>query len=154
MLCRYFAAAGLLVATACAVGPQEKPAAAPAEKSAAAQDWHQKTHDQQKQYMKDVVLPKMASLFQGYNAEEFKEMDCTTCHGAQAKSDNFEMPNADLPKLNPTDGFAEHKEKYPEMLEFMMHKVVPVMAPLLNEEPYDPKTNSGFGCFNCHTMAK
>jgi hypothetical protein len=27
------------------------------------------------------------------------------------------------------------------------------MVKLLNVPPYDPKTNEGFGCMNCHTMA-
>ncbi|MBK6533704.1 MAG: hypothetical protein IPF99_30190 [Deltaproteobacteria bacterium] len=36
------------------------------------------------------------------------------------------------------------------MFEFMGTRVVPVMAQLLGQQPYNPQTHQGFGCFNCH----
>jgi hypothetical protein len=37
------------------------------------------------------------------------------------------------------------------MVAFMGKKVVPTIANLLGEEPFDPKTGKGLGCFECHT---
>jgi hypothetical protein len=33
----------------------------------------------------------------------------------------------------------------------MAKQVVPTVAGLLGEQPYDPKTQQGFGCLECHT---
>jgi hypothetical protein len=103
--------------------------------------------------MKTVVFPAMKTHFQEFDAKEFKDFTCVTCHGAGAKEGKFKMPNAKLPKLDPKDDFAKHKKKEAKTLAFMMEKVAPEMTKLLEVEPYDPKTNQGFGCFNCHTMA-
>jgi hypothetical protein len=73
-----------------------------------------------------------------------------TCHGPDAKKGEFEMPNPKLPKLDPKDNFKAHK-KEAEVVKFMMERVVPEMATLLGEEPYDPAKQEGFGCFDCHT---
>jgi hypothetical protein len=117
--------------------------------------WKDMTEDQKKEVMKTVVYPTMKTAFQEFDAKRFKDMTCMTCHGPGAKEGKFKMPNAKLPKLDPKDGFAKHKKKDADakILAFMMEKVAPDMAKLLEVEPYDPKTNQGFGCFNCHTMA-
>jgi hypothetical protein len=109
---------------------------------------------QQKAFMQKVVLPRMTEVFQTFDKEHFKEVTCVTCHGERAKQGDFHMPNADLPKLNPAKQFAEHKKKSAKMLEFMMTKVTPEMVTLLKKQPFDPKTQQGFGCFACHTMPK
>jgi hypothetical protein len=44
-------------------------------------------------------------------------------------------------------------KKNAKVTKFMMERVAPEMAKLLNLPPYDPATHEGFGCFNCHTMA-
>jgi hypothetical protein len=62
------------------------------------------------------------------------------------------MPNADLPALDPTGGFAAHQDDE-EWLQFMGMKLVPTMVETLGVEPFDPTTRKGFGCFACHTMA-
>jgi hypothetical protein len=130
--------------------------AAGAEKPAAGDTvgWHTMSHEQKMTHMKKVILPKMSALFQSYSAEEFKDMSCGTCHGPGAKQGNFEMPTASLPKLNPADHFAKHMGKTAEMTKFMMTKVVPEMATLQGEAPFDPATQKGFGCFECHMMEK
>ena len=64
----------------------------------------------------------------------------------------FKMPNPKLPKLSFTDGFKKHMDKKPEITKFMMEKVVPEMATLLGTQPYDPKTQKGFGCAGCHVV--
>ena len=111
------------------------------------------TKDQRKELMKTVVLPGMKTVFQELDAKAFADMTCVNCHGEGAKQGKFDMPNPKLPKLDPKDGFAKHMKKSPKVTKFMMEHVAPEMVKLLNVPPYDPKTNEGFGCFNCHTMA-
>jgi hypothetical protein len=102
--------------------------------------------------MKTVVMPKSKELFAAFDAKEFGNMKCPTCHGDGAKNKTFKMPNPKLPKLSYTDGFKKHTDKKPEITKFMMEKVVPEMASLLGMQPYDPKTQKGFGCANCHVV--
>jgi hypothetical protein len=109
---------------------------------------------QKKAFMQKIVLPHMTEVFQAFDKERFKEVNCLTCHNKAAKQGDFHMPNPDLPKLNMANNLAQHKKKSPKMLEFMMKKVSPEMASLLKAKPYDPKTQQGFGCLNCHTMQK
>jgi hypothetical protein len=40
------------------------------------------------------------------------------------------------------------------IMDFMVKQVVPTVAQLVGEQPYDPKTQKGFGCFECHTKKK
>jgi hypothetical protein len=43
------------------------------------------------------------------------------------------------------------QKKNPKIFEFMMKQVKPQMAQLLGEAEFDPKTQTGFGCLECHT---
>ena len=97
-------------------------------------------------HMKTVVAPHMAKVFQEASAEEYANFGCANCHGPGAKEGNFEMPSAALPALN-----KEEMDEHPEVTKFMAERVVPEMAKLLGEEPYNPETQKGFGCFDCHT---
>lgn len=97
-------------------------------------------------HMKTVVAPHMAKVFQELSAEEYSDFSCATCHGPGAKNGEFEMPNASLPALD-----QEEMDEHPEITKFMAERVVPEMATLLGEEPYNPETQEGFGCFDCHT---
>jgi hypothetical protein len=99
--------------------------------------------------MKQVIMPAMKQMFSEFDAEEFGEMNCMTCHGEGAKEGNFEMPNPALPKLSTDGGFAKEKEEHPRGTEFMMTKVVPEMAALMHEAPGEE-----FNCFSCHTAAE
>jgi len=103
--------------------------------------------DQRATYMKKVVLPKMRDEFKAWESEH-AHMNCATCHGAGASEGSFEMPNPRLPKL--TMDLKEEMKEEPEATKFMMERVVPEMAKLLDEPAYDPKTGKGFGCFDCH----
>ena len=112
------------------------------------------TKGEQVKYMKDVVLPQMKTLFAGFDSAEYGDFTCATCHGPEAKQGKFDMPSASLTKLTTTGKFEKEFELHPAQTKFMMEKVVPEMAKLLGEEPYNPETQSGFGCFDCHTAAQ
>jgi hypothetical protein len=114
--------------------------------------WKDMNHAQRMDYMKKAVFPKMKDEFIGYDAKRYSEMNCLTCHGDGAKDGSFKMPNPKLPKL-PADeaGFKKLGEQKPEAVKFMGGKVVPDMAKLLGEEPFNMQTHQGFGCFECHT---
>lgn len=101
---------------------------------------------EQRDYMKEVVVPAMAKTFAGFDADEFDEVNCTTCHGPAARSGDFEMPTKSLPALD-----AEEIEEHPEWTRFMKEEVTPQMAQLLGEPVYNPETHTGFGCYDCHT---
>lgn len=101
---------------------------------------------QKMKHMKEVVAPTMAKVFQEANAEEYAKFNCVTCHGPGAKQGDFTMPTDSLPALD-----KEEMDEHPEVTKFMMERVVPEMARLLGESPYNPETQTGFGCYNCHT---
>jgi hypothetical protein len=128
---------------------------APAEGAAAeptsAKPFGEMSAGEKMSHMKKVVLPGMKPLL---GAEEGEEYSCKTCHGDRAANGDFSMPNPGLPPLDPSDGFADEKKEHPEAVQFMMEKVVPKMAELLGEHPYDPATGEGFGCFECHTKTQ
>ncbi|MCC6621211.1 MAG: hypothetical protein IT385_08150 [Deltaproteobacteria bacterium] len=102
-------------------------------------------------YMKEVVVPAMRERFQHFDGEEFAKVNCATCHGPNPKDRKFEMPNPESTKLPTTmEGFEKLMAKEPKAVEFMGDVVVPTMATLLGEEPFNPETGKGFGCFVCH----
>lgn len=115
-------------------------------------EWDKWSKDQKRDYMKAAVMPKMGALFHDFDSTKYAEPKCVLCHGAGAKNGTFKMPSADLPKLpgTPAD-FKKVHDKAPKVFEFMLQQVEPQMAALIGEEPFDPKTKKGFGCFNCHT---
>jgi hypothetical protein len=137
------------------ITPDEPAPAAPEPEAepAAQLAWTDMTKDQKKEHMKSVVLPGMQAVFQELDATKYADIKCGFCHGAGVKDGSFEMPNPELPKLDPENGFAKHVKDEPQLTQFMMDRVSPEMARLLGVPPYDPETHEGFGCFNCHTMA-
>lgn len=101
-------------------------------------------------HMKTVIMPAMKTAFQEFDAKEFAEFSCVTCHGPEAKNGKFDMPNPALPPLNEAVA-----NKHPAMTKFMSETVVPQMADMLGETPYDHATGQGsFGCMKCHTEKK
>src|SRR5690606_28321712 len=51
--------------------------------------WSEMTHEQKAEYMATVVVPRMRPLFQAFDAEEFAEFGCATCHGENAREVGF-----------------------------------------------------------------
>lgn len=115
-------------------------------------DWDKMSKVERKQYMKDVIMPKMKPLFQTFDPKHFADFKCVTCHGNGARTGEFKMPNPQLPKLPATrEGWDSLNTSKAKTMEFMSKTIKPTMADLLGMKPYDMKTNTGFGCGNCHT---
>ena len=114
--------------------------------------WKDMSKEERATFMKKTVMPRMKAEFVAFDAKEYGEMNCATCHGDGAKDKSFKMPNPKLPKLVATEeGFKKLSADHPDMMKFMGQKVVPDMAGLLGVAPYNPQTHQGFGCFACHT---
>ena len=144
-------ALALALASVAACGGSSKPAAdSPDPTPSGPVAWKDMNADQRHEYMEHTVMPAMKETFVAFDAEEFGEMKCKTCHGAGAEDKSFEMPNADLKPLDfaNMDKLDEHDQK---VAKWMHEVVVPEMAKLLGEQPYDPATQQGFGCTGCHT---
>jgi hypothetical protein len=128
----------------------ETPAAeAPAEGAGADMVWKDDMPTKDKgAFMKAKVVPAMSKVFQGHDAAKYAKFGCKTCHGPDMKP----KPTEALPELHMKDGKLVEADKMPEMVKFMHEEVVPKMAEVFGKPPYDPKTNSGFGCGGCHKM--
>jgi hypothetical protein len=135
----------LSLAAAAALAACSSSDPAPADES---KHFDQMSHEEQEEYMEHVVLPQMGPLLTAFDGERFAQVDCKTCHGPDPEAVHFEMPNADLPKLDSAESFAGHE---PDMVKMMMDSFSPKMAELLHEEPWSPDNQDGFGCFSCHT---
>ena len=109
-------------------------------------------HEERLALMKTTVLPKMKTAFQGFDAKDFADFSCVTCHGEAIKKGKFDMPNPELPKLDAKTGFKNVSAKHPAMMKFMGQTVVPSMADMLGVPKWNPATGKGFGCGNCHMM--
>ena len=118
---------------------------------APAKPWDQMDHKERLELMKTVVMPNMKTAFQGFDAKDFADFNCTTCHGDRIKKGNFDMPNPGLPKLDFKNQLKDETAKHPEAVKFMREVVVPQMTTMLGVAPFDMKTMKGFGCTGCHT---
>jgi hypothetical protein len=93
----------------------------------------------------------MKALFKAHDEAQFKGFGCDTCHGADGKDKNYKMPSDSIYPLDKADPVGKAMAYDEAVTKFMVEKVVPEMATLLDGEPYDPKTNKGnVGCFTCH----
>jgi hypothetical protein len=144
----------LLAPFTAATAQEPPPASGAAAPAAGKKAWDDMNKDEKKAVMKKEVVPKMTAAFKEFDPEKYKQVKCTLCHGEQAKKDKFGMPNPDLPKLDFANHLTKERAEKPKMVDFMAHKVVPQMAAILGEAPFDPKTGKGFGCKACHTEKK
>ena len=101
--------------------------------------------------MKTKVMPTMKAAFQKFDAKEFANFGCKTCHGKDPQGSKYEMPTKELPKL---DFEALKKGEDAEEAKFMAEVVKPEMAKLLGEPEMTESNPKGFGCLDCHTQKK
>jgi cytochrome c553 len=113
--------------------------------------WVEMNRGQRIDYMVKTVLPKMKAEFVAFDAKRFARMDCATCHGDGVADGTFMLPNPKLPKLLENDLFAKHQHASPAITKFMLEKVEPEVAALLEIPDFDPATRKGMSCYNCHT---
>lgn len=106
-----------------------------------------KSKDEKVAFMKTKVAPHMAEVFRAADATRYAKFDCKTCHGPAYKE-----PKEFLPHLVMKDGKITAFAEKPEVAKFMAEKVVPEMAAIFGEKPYDPATKTGFGCMECHAI--
>ncbi len=114
--------------------------------------WAEMSFDDKKAWMALEVTPRMAELFEGYDAERFAGFGCEGCHGENAQERDYEMPNPTIFTLYKT-GSQEQLEMVNDMrpmVNFMFRDVVPAMRTMLGQERFDAETGEGFGCFACH----
>lgn len=157
---RSFACSLFAVAALAACGGSQPAPAAPAEPGAAPAAeapaaggddlvWKDDMPTKDKaEFMKKKVMPVMTKSFQEFDAKEFANFSCKTCHGKEMKP----KPVDALPELHIKDGKMKEFEEHPEIAKFMHEKVVPEMAKLFGKPEYDPKTQQGFGCGGCHKI--
>lgn len=118
--------------------------------------WADMNREQRAGYMADVVMPRMAPIFQAYDAEAYADFSCATCHGDDAQDVGFRMPNG-LHPLNPEhipSFFESTDPDVQRVAQFMAGEVTPAMTELLGAQPYDPETHQGFSCMSCHATAE
>jgi len=156
-------ALGIAASTSCATsGTGTPPPSGPTETTTAAPvvgpptiAWSAMSKDQKKAFMKAVVAPKAKEMFLAFDSSRYANFSCATCHGDSANDGSFKMPNPRLPVLpNSPDGFKRLMADKPTAMEFMSKQVKPTMAQLLGQPEFNPETRTGFGCMECHTMAK
>ncbi len=115
--------------------------------------WADKSFQERKEWMGVEVMPKMKAMFKEYDEAQFKAFGCDTCHGEDGKEKNYAMPTDSIYPLDAKDPVGKAMAYDEAVTKFMVEKVTPEMARLVDEEPYDPKTGKGFGCFECHPKA-
>jgi cytochrome c551/c552 len=98
-------------------------------------------------FMKVHVAPRMAKIFQGKDAAQYADFGCRSCHGPDWKA-----PKDYLPELATKDAKITAFVEKPEVAKFMAEKVLPEMASVFGQAPYDPATKTGFGCMGCHNV--
>jgi hypothetical protein len=128
-----------------------EPGAAPAAEAPAGGSlvWSDSLSQKEKaDFMKQKVVPAMTKAFQEFDAKKYAEVGCKTCHGPQFKPHPVDF----LPELHFKDGKFTEAVEHPELAQFMHDKVVPQMAELFGQKPYDPATQQGFGCKGCHNI--
>lgn len=109
--------------------------------------WADMNFDERKMHMGTVVWPQMKEKFQAYDAEQFADFKCQTCHGDDMTEVKFEMPNS-LTPLPVENTFQAAMDMDAEMAKFMGEVVVPEMAKQLDMEAGPGEGQ--IGCFSCH----
>jgi hypothetical protein len=105
-------------------------------------EWQSLDFDQRKRFMRELVMPSLRPLFQGFDAERFAAFSCSTCHGSGVQAGTFAMPSMEVPALSRARLAAAAESDKP-MLAFMRDMLKPKMAELLGEP-------DSLRCSSCH----
>jgi hypothetical protein len=115
----------------------------------------QMNREQRTAFMSAVVLPQMKQVFTEFDAK-YQNLSCATCHGSGVADGSFAMPSPQVPALPASEeAFAEYIKdpEHARWSQFMIDKVWPKMADLLQVDKFEPKAHpDGFSCHNCHTL--
>ena len=112
--------------------------------------WTEMSIGQRKVHMRNVVLPRAATVFRAWRPERFAKLDCHLCHGLGADTGNFNMPTAHLPRLSGEVLLGPEFAKYPDTTQLKLDRLVPEMAGALGLKSFSIITRTGFGCYSCH----
>ena len=115
-------------------------------------DFDKLSHEDKVKFMKQKVMPEMKPAFQKFDAKEYANFGCKTCHGKDPQKTKYKMPNPELKPLD-FDAIKAGKED-PKYVEFMEKTVKPGMAKILNQPEMSQTNPDGFGCLECHTLKK
>ncbi|MCB9798021.1 MAG: hypothetical protein H6741_35535 [Alphaproteobacteria bacterium] len=109
--------------------------------------WADQTAETQSAWMTACVLPPMRESFQAFDAEEFANFSCATCHRG-ANTGDYHMPSQE--RLD----YGQSSEWEPGYFNGdgsgLMEQTFVQMAEILGYEPYGPGNQQGFGCAGCH----
>jgi hypothetical protein len=112
--------------------------------------WAEMNFEQRKAHMGSTVLPRAAVIFRSWRPERFSQVNCTLCHGENAKTGNFHMPTAHLPRLSGEVLLGPEFEKHPDTTRLKLDRLVPEIADALGLKTFSIITRRGFGCYSCH----
>lgn len=112
--------------------------------------WAEMNIQQRKAHMNDAVLPRAAAIFQSWRPDRYARVDCTLCHGQRAKTGNFKMPTAHLPRLSGELLLGPEFQKHPDTTRLKLNRLVPEIADALGLKKFSIITRTGFGCYSCH----
>ncbi len=132
--------ATLAMTAGCGAAPPVRAATTPAQATPAPvnDDWAPLSWEERHDLMTWSVLPAMMPVIQRTFATESPELNCRTCHGANAEAVAYKMPNG-LPALDPA------RMPTGKIADAMRRDVTPLLSDILG------KTET---CFSCHPSAR
>ena len=109
------------------------------------QPWSEMSHEDKEMDMVARFHPIFREIFTEFDAEEFGDVGCETCHGDDMRERDFAMPSAHLPPvpMAGTPEYAEMTAAHPRDTQFMEEVVTPTMQTMLG-------MGATFTCNGCH----
>lgn len=115
--------------------------------------WPEQTREERERFMRERVVPELQPRFQRFDPVKYERFGCETCHGKDAASRRYRMPNPELEPLPLEGTLAYARSKDAKATQFMLDSVHPIMAELLGEARYNEVTApDGFRCTRCHPV--